>query len=354
MNRREFLKSALTLAMLAPVARLTGAEDILEGNAAFDAPAGKLKVTRRHYKDTALTVPLLGFGGMRFPTNGAAIDKEAVKKLFAKAMEAGLNYFDTAYFYHGGESEKCIGEVLKEDPRDSYLLTDKMPVWVAKDEAGLKRIFNEQLEKCKTDYFDFYLLHSLNAGNWELAQKIHAFEYLERMKKEGKIRKLGFSFHDSPEVLQKIVDARKWDVVQLQINYLDWELYRSREQYEIAVGTHGRIRRRQVERNFLRDALVGAHDRYALARLRTGRVAEDLAENLAPVRSPRTRIGRLGVEGYLPDLVALNVKLKNLHAAVPVASKGDSRAIGAYDGPRIRSGTCAKTLGVAPFRLGAP
>ena len=91
----------------------------------------------------------------------------------------------------------------------------------------------EQLARCKTDYFDFYMLHALDKANWELAKKFHAYEFLQKMKKEGKIRKLGFSFHDTPEMLQTIVDAQEWDFAQIQLNYLDWELYRSREQYEI-------------------------------------------------------------------------------------------------------------------------
>ena len=234
MNRREFLKSALTLAALAPVTRLA-AKAGADGDKASDLTSGA-QVTRRRWKDSALTLPLLGFGCMRLPRitpDNPAIDYPTVKKMIDRAMLAGCNYFDTAYMYHGGESEKCLGELLKSYSRDAYYLADKMPVWFAKKESDVERIFKEQLARCKTDYFDFYMLHALDKANWELAKKFHACEFLRKMKKEGKIRKLGFSFHDTPETLQTIVDAQEWDFAQIQLNYLDWELYRSREQYEI-------------------------------------------------------------------------------------------------------------------------
>ncbi len=234
MNRREFLKSALTLAALAPVTRLA-AKAGADGDKASDLTSGA-QVTRRRWKDSALTLPLLGFGCMRLPRitpDNPAIDYPTVKKMIDRAMLAGCNYFDTAYMYHGGESEKCLGELLKSYSRDAYYLADKMPVGFAKKESDVERIFKEQLARCKTDYFDFYMLHALDKANWELAKKFHACEFLRKMKKEGKIRKLGFSFHDTPETLQTIVDAQEWDFAQIQLNYLDWELYRSREQYEI-------------------------------------------------------------------------------------------------------------------------
>ena len=235
MNRRDFLKSALAVAALAPATRLA-AKAGMDGDKVSDVIQGA-QVTRRRYKNTRLTVPLLGFGCMRLPTlspDQPQIDYATAGKMIARAMKAGCNYFDTAYMYHGGLSEKCLGELLQAYPRDSYYLTDKMPVWFARKPADLERIFNEQLARCKTDYFDFYMLHSLGVGNWKTAKRLKAYEFLSRKKKEGKIRKLGFSFHDTPEVLKEIVQAYPWDFVQLQLNYLDWELYRSREQYEIA------------------------------------------------------------------------------------------------------------------------
>ena len=235
MNRRDFLKNALAVAALAPVARLWGREDS-NGNKLSNVAKGP-QVTRRRYKNTGITVPLLGFGCMRLPSvspDSPEIDYPTAKKMIAEAMAAGCNYFDTAYMYHRGLSEKCLGDLLQEYPRDSYYLTDKMPVWFARSPSDMERIFKEQLSRCKTGYFDFYMLHSLGAANWKTAKKLKAYDFLLKKKREGKIRKLGFSFHDTPELLKEIVKAHQWDFVQLQLNYLDWELYRSREQYEIA------------------------------------------------------------------------------------------------------------------------
>ena len=234
MNRRDFLKTTLTLAALAPLTRLA-AKSGADGDKSSDFAKGK-QVTRRRYKNTNLTLPLLGFGMMRLPrlkAQGAEIDLAEAERMFRRALEAGVNYFDTAYFYHNGLSEKCVGSVLSKIPRDSFYLADKMPVRALRKEADVKRIWEEQLAKCKVDYFDFYLLHNLNRDRWEDVKKFHVYEFLKERQKEGKIRKLGFSFHDEPEVLKTIADAHDWDFAQIQLNYLDWTLYRSKEQYEI-------------------------------------------------------------------------------------------------------------------------
>ena len=234
MNRREFLKSALTVAALAPVTRLA-AKAGADGDKSSDSARGK-QVTRRRYKNTAQTVPLLGFGMMRLPRIAPEkpdIDYATAEKQIARAMEAGVNYFDTAYFYHNGLSEKCAGDLLSKYPRDSYYLASKMPVRALKKEADVERIWLEQLAKCKTDYFDFYLVHNLNKDRWKTTVDFHVYEFLKQKQKEGKIRRLGFSFHDEPEMLETIAKAHPWDFAQIQLNYLDWTLYRSREQYEI-------------------------------------------------------------------------------------------------------------------------
>jgi hypothetical protein len=234
MDRRDFLKNALILAALAPLTRLA-AKAGADGDKSSDLIKGG-QVTRRRYRDSGLTLPLLGFGMMRLPRlnpHGPEIDLAEVEKMFRTALEAGVNYFDTAYFYHNGLSEKCAGEVLTKFPRDSYYLADKMPVRSIKSEADVERIWNEQLAKCKVDYFDFYLLHNLNRDRWEDVKRFHIYEFLKARQSEGKIRKLGFSFHDEPEVLETIASAHDWDFAQIQLNYLDWTLYRSREQYEI-------------------------------------------------------------------------------------------------------------------------
>ena len=227
MDRRDFLKNLLAVAALAPVSRI---------NTALAAPAEKSlsgKVSRRRLKNSDVTVPMLGYGMMRLPRLNGEIDYDTVKKQVAIAMKHGVNYFDTAYFYHGGESEICAGKVLSAYPRDSYMLADKMPVSRLRTEADVERIFNEQLEKCRVGYFDFYLLHALNAGSWQKAQKLKVYEFLKKQKDAGKIKYLGFSFHDTPKVLQKITSAHPWDFAQIQLNYLDWTIYRSRQQYGI-------------------------------------------------------------------------------------------------------------------------
>ena len=234
MNRRDFLKGTLTAALLAPVAKLA-AKAGPDGNKTSDLAKGA-QVTRRRYRNTSLTLPMLGFGMMRLPTLGPGdprIDYATAEKQIARALEAGVNYFDTAYFYHGGLSEKCVGDLLTKFPRDSYYLADKMPVRALRKEADVERIWNEQLKKCKADYFDFYLVHNLNKARWNVAVRFHVYEFLKQKQKEGKIRKLGFSFHDKPEVLETIAKAHPWDFAQIQVNYLDWTFYRSKEQYEI-------------------------------------------------------------------------------------------------------------------------
>ena len=234
MNRRDFIKDALIIAALAPLTRLA-AKAGADGDKISDFAKGA-QVTRRRYKNTGLSLPLLGFGMMRLPrlkAQGPEIDLAEAERMFRRAMASGVNYFDTAYFYHNGLSEKCVAAVLSKFPRDSYYLADKMPVRALRKAEDVERIWNEQLAKCKVDYFDFYLLHNLNRDRWEDVKRFKVYEFLKARQKEGKIRKLGFSFHDEPEVLKTIASAHEWDFAQIQLNYLDWTLYRSKEQYEI-------------------------------------------------------------------------------------------------------------------------
>ncbi|MDD3885954.1 MAG: aldo/keto reductase [Victivallaceae bacterium] len=234
MNRRDFLKNAITLAAFAPVVRLAAATGVDGNTKAGDVAA---QVTRRRYKNTDQMLPLLGFGMMRLPRlnpDRPEIDYKVAARMVDMAMKSGCNYFDTAYMYHNGLSEKCTGELLSKYPRESFYLADKMPPWFAKKRSDLDRIFNEQLSRCKTGYFDFYLIHALSAPGWKHAEELKVYDFLRQKQAEGKIRRLGFSFHDTPEVLRQIVKAKPFDFVQLQINYYDWDNYRSREQYEIA------------------------------------------------------------------------------------------------------------------------
>ena len=183
-------------------------------------------------------MPKLGFGLMRLPEKEGKIDIEHVSRMVDAYMQAGMNYFDTAYVYHGGNSEKAIKEALvKRYPRDRFMLATKLPAWCLKDEADRDRVFNEQRERCGVDYFDFYLLHSIeDGGNGATYEKLDCYNWGLQKKAEGKIRHFGFSFHGSPAYLTRILDAHpEIEFVQIQLNYADWEnpVVRSGELYEI-------------------------------------------------------------------------------------------------------------------------
>lgn len=166
----------------------------------------------------------LGFGLMRLPEKDGAVDIERVKTMVDRYMQAGMNYFDTAYVYHGGKSEVAAREALvKRYPRESFMLATKLPAWEIKKESDIERIFNEQCERAGVDYFDFYLLHSIEDGsNYDTYVKYDCFNWGLKMKEEGRIKHIGFSYHGSPELLGKIVDAHpEMEFVQIQLNYLD-------------------------------------------------------------------------------------------------------------------------------------
>ena len=182
-------------------------------------------------------IPRLGFGCMRLPTLGSddKIDIEEFKKLVDTYIEAGFNYFDTAYMYHGGMSELAVKEaVVKRYPRESFILVDKLPIWSIEKKEDVEKIFNEQLEKCGTEYFDIYLLHALNDANNAKHEEMGSYEFCQKMKEQGKIKSFGFSFHGTTDDMQHIMQKHheKFDIVQLQVNYFDW-LGFYREQYEI-------------------------------------------------------------------------------------------------------------------------
>lgn len=179
----------------------------------------------------------LGFGLMRLPKDEAGnILQDQVEKMVDCFMEAGLTYFDTAYAYAG--SEAAIKKALVERyPRDSFTIADKLPAWKLKSEDDVSRIFQESLALCGVDYFDFYLLHSIEESHYPTYKKYHCFEFIREMKKQGKIKYIGFSFHDSAEFLDQVLTEHpEIDFVQLQLNYLDWEngVIQSRKNYEIA------------------------------------------------------------------------------------------------------------------------
>ncbi|MBO4591988.1 MAG: aldo/keto reductase [Eubacterium sp.] len=183
-------------------------------------------------------MPKLGFGMMRLPEKDGEIDIEHVKRMVDKYMEMEMNYFDTAYIYHGGKSESAVGEALvKRYPRESFKLATKLPAWEIKEESDIERIFNEQCERACVDYFDLYLLHSIEDGNnIETYEKYDCFSWGLKKKAEGKIKHFGFSFHGSPELLERVLDEHpEVEFVQIQLNYLDRTnpVVRSEELYNI-------------------------------------------------------------------------------------------------------------------------
>lgn len=173
----------------------------------------------------------LGAGMMRLPLREGgqggshvawgASDEAASIKMLRAAIDAGVNYVDTAYKYMGGDSERITGLALRDGYRERVLLATKSPVWLL-DERSFESLLDEQLERLQTDHVDFYLLHSLNWRNWDFVKRHDAVESLLRAKREGKVRHAGFSFHASFELFQEILDATdEWDFCQIQLNYLD-------------------------------------------------------------------------------------------------------------------------------------
>ena len=183
----------------------------------------------------------LGFGCMRFPTKGLPtnINKEELTKMVDSFMAKGFTYFDTAYVYHLGKSEEALREVLvKRYDRDKFTITDKLPMFMIMFKKQMQKIFNEQLERLGVDYIDYYWLHALNKGEYEKSKKLGAFDFIRKLKEEGKVKHIGFSFHDTADVLETILKEQSdMEYVQLQINYLDWhsERVQSQKCYDVCV-----------------------------------------------------------------------------------------------------------------------
>lgn len=181
------------------------------------------QVTKRKIEKLGIETSLLGFGCMRFPTKDGKIDEVLAEKMMDEAIARGVNYIDTAVPYHGGESEPFVGRVLDKYPRDSYYLATKLPCWDVKTPEDAPRIFENQLVRLNKDYIDFYLLHALGRDRFQEMVKLGVVEFFEEMKKQGKIKYLGFSFHDSYEAFEEILTYRDWDFCQIQFNYMDTE-----------------------------------------------------------------------------------------------------------------------------------
>lgn len=203
----------------------------------------------------------LGMGTMRLPVDAdGEIDTEKAQEIIDYAYANGINYFDTAYMYHSGESEGFIGSALKKYPRDTWYLASKLPGHMMRyengelsfvgpmmgDKAGktvknIAEVFENQLERCGVDYFDYYLVHNFSEGSYDFYTnpEIGSIEYLIEQKKNGRIRHLGFSSHGGPALIEKILSKYDcFEFVQIQINYIDWTLQNAKEKYEI-ITRHG-------------------------------------------------------------------------------------------------------------------
>ncbi len=185
--------------------------------------------------------PMLGFGLMRLPEKDGVIDFDQVCKMVDRYLESGNTYFDTAYVYHGGNSEKIVKDaIVKRYPRDSFTLATKLPAWSIKTMEDRDNIFNEQLDRMGVDYVDYYLLHSVEDGNnYDIYEKFDCFNWAMEKKAEGKIKNFGFSYHGTPDLLEKILDKHpEVEFVQIQLNYADWDsaLINSGKLYKILSG----------------------------------------------------------------------------------------------------------------------
>ena len=179
-----------------------------------------------------LNVSILGFGCMRLPTkNGSgsgadrfdpnkAINEEETIKMIRYAIDQGVNYFDTAYPYHSGKSEPLLGIAVK-GYRDKVMIATKLPVWLVKEEKDFNKFLDEQMKRLGTDYLDVYLLHGLNRQVWSKMLQLKVFEFLNQIRADGRVRHVGFSFHDDVKIFKEIVDSYDWEICQIQYNFFD-------------------------------------------------------------------------------------------------------------------------------------
>lgn len=192
----------------------------------------------REFQDLKLSA--LGMGAMRLPVcdgDQSRVDRDSVRDMVAYAMEKGINYFDTAWGYHGGDSEQAMGEVLKDYPRDSFYLATKFPGYDVSNMGKVEEIFEKQLKKCQVDYFDFYLFHNVCELNIDgyLDPKYGILDYLLEQKQNGRIRHLGFSTHGTLETMKRFLDAygKHMEFCQIQLNWLDWKMQNAKGKVEL-------------------------------------------------------------------------------------------------------------------------
>ncbi len=190
----------------------------------------------KEYQNERLSA--LGLGAMRLPTApDGTIDKQAAAEMVAYAMQNGINYYDTAWGYHSGQSEPVMGEILSAYPRESFYLASKFPGYDLANIPKVAEIFEQQLERCRVEYFDFYMFHNVCEANLEayLDPANGIFDYLMEQKRKGRIRHLGFSTHASLEGMRRFLDAygRDMEFCQIQLNYLDWTFQQAKEKVDM-------------------------------------------------------------------------------------------------------------------------
>ena len=182
----------------------------------------------------------LGMGCMRLPVTddkNSSIDKSATREMIDYAIKNGVNYFDTAWGYHDGESENIVGEILSEYPRDSFYIATKFPGYDVSNMTKVEEIFEEQLKKCRVDYFDFYMFHNVCESNIEeyLDRQYGIYDYLMKQKENGRIRHLGFSTHGTLDTMKRCIDAygKDMEFCQIQLNWVDWKMQNAKAKVEM-------------------------------------------------------------------------------------------------------------------------
>ncbi|WP_270940021.1 aldo/keto reductase [Romboutsia lituseburensis] len=265
---------------------------------------------------TGEEVSILGFGCMRFPQQGEKIDEEKSLEMIRYAIDNGVNYIDTAYPYHNGESEIFLGKALKDGYREKIKLATKLPSWAVNTRADMDKFINEQLKKLQTKQIDFYLIHSLNKEDYSRLKENGLFDFIKKIKEQKLVKYVGFSFHDTLDVFKYIIDDYEWDFVQIQYNYID-------EKYQ--AGTEG---------------LLYAHNKglgvIIMEPLRGGSLVNNLSDEIKSIinNSPVKKSGVEWAFKFLYDKEEISVVLSGMSSLEQVidnikavGSQGDANSM---------------------------
>ncbi len=189
----------------------------------------------REMGKTSEKLSVLGYGCMRFPHKNGSIDLERTERQIIQAIEQGVNYFDTAYIYHGGKSESILGDILAKGYRDRVRIATKMPPYMVHSVKDMENLLDTQLKRLRTDRVDYYLIHALNEfAGWNRLKQLGIVEFIDKAKKDGRIIHIGFSFHGDKNEFKAIVDDYPWEFCQIQYNYMDEHFQAGREGLEYA------------------------------------------------------------------------------------------------------------------------